>query len=292
MGDALMDLAGRALLREVPIPVDLLVPASISYLFSEDPHFNQVYVNPNEVDFSRYEFLILNNLSLRSIKFKIKWARRLPFACFEGFRERLDFHHTELSFSALNKIFGLGLPENEISLRTRVTLSCNPHRYEKYLDEFKEHTGVLTVAVGGKEADRIYQHWVAFFILTDSDPAFWGKKFILLGSENGLEAAKEILSQSYANIFVTSMVGKTNLFQTQALIQTSCLFIGADGGLMHVAHSTKTPTMTLFPSRVLPDLRITQNVDSLRMHSQSDVNAISPQEIVNQLKIKVNALTL
>ncbi len=115
--------------------------------------------------------------------------------------------------------------------------------------------------------------------------------FFLLGSKNGLVDEKTILNHPYQNLEIHSFVNKLTLHDVREVIASSKIFIGSDGGLMHIAHSTESPSICLFSSDVDPKHRLTpclraQSIVSLTNH----VNTITPDEIVDLIKKKLTYL--
>jgi len=60
------------------------------------------------------------------------------------------------------------------------------------------------------------------------------------------------------------------------------LFIGCDGGLMHVANSWRIPSITLF-AKVRPNMRLTKSTTFLAKYNWENVNNFSPQEITETI---------
>jgi heptosyltransferase-2 len=108
---------------------------------------------------------------------------------------------------------------------------------------------------------------------------------VLLGSENGLEMERAFANTKYERIQVISFVAKISLLESRVIIGNSCLFIGADGGLMHVAHTTKTPSVTLFGGEPTY-LRLTPSCNSIGIQSRSACSEISPETVMAALKEK------
>jgi len=63
--------------------------------------------------------------------------------------------------------------------------------------------------------------------------------------------------------------------------------VGADGGLMHVAHSTPTPSVSLFSDREPPYLRLTEQCHSIGIQSTGDVDEITPAAIMSAIRTQL-----
>ncbi len=83
--------------------------------------------------------------------------------------------------------------------------------------------------------------WAAFFELVCKK--YPDQKFVLLGSKD----EESLASQLYINNGnIISLIGKTTIDETFAVIKKSNLFIGLDGGLLHVAVACNKPTFTIW----------------------------------------------
>jgi ADP-heptose:LPS heptosyltransferase len=70
---------------------------------------------------------------------------------------------------------------------------------------------------------------------------------VLLGGQDGIEAAGSISDQC-SHEAVLNLAGKTTLAQSAAVLQQAGLSVSADTGVLHLAYSVGTPTVSLFGS--------------------------------------------
>jgi ADP-heptose:LPS heptosyltransferase len=85
------------------------------------------------------------------------------------------------------------------------------------------------------------KHWSAFFELAlKKYPA---QKFVLLGHKDEEDLVQQ-LTFKHQNII--SLIGKTSIEQSFEVIAKSKLFVGLDGGLLHVAVACNKPTFTIW----------------------------------------------
>jgi heptosyltransferase-2 len=139
------------------------------------------------------------------------------------------------------------------------------------------------IAVGGMDQDRTYEHWLDVFKLLDQDKSKI-KTWVLVGSANGLSYVETVIAHSFKTLNIISFVNQLPILQVASLIKQSSLFIGSDGGLMHVAHSTNTPTVTLFTTNVDPRYRVTKACYSVTIQSRRGVSLIPAKDIVDAAK--------
>ena len=293
IGDALMDMAGRRLLKDSGWEVDLLVDGALAPLFAEDDVFARVFSDPSHIDPDAYGFVLLNNLNLRTLRRKRELLPRTPFCSMVGFFYAIDFNHIELSYFAFNEVFGVGTTVVDLLAQARPYLPERDTRFLGALDTLpmsSDVTPTVLIAVGGREAYRTYPHWVELLRRLDRADAPWADwRFILIGSDNGKADAERVCAERFDHIKVESRVGRTDLFQCRALMARADIFIGADGGLMHLAHTTGIPTLSLFSVEVRPCMRLTPACGSTPIHSTGDVSAIEPEEI-DQALVRMLAL--
>jgi len=105
IGDALMDMSGRALLRNIGITLDLLTLPNLYTLFSEDDIFTNVYSSFDEIQGFNYDAVLLNEFNYPSIRLKTKYFKNLPFACLFQYFHGPDRNQTLFSFAAINDGF-------------------------------------------------------------------------------------------------------------------------------------------------------------------------------------------
>lgn len=279
-GDATMDMSGRALLRNIGIEIDLLTLPKLHTLFCEDDIFANVYSNLDQIKYPHYDIILLNEFNYPSIRLKIKNFEHIPFACLFQYFHGPDRNQTLFSFAAINDIFGIGLSDRELQQCAKPYLHCQRVTHESVQSKMPA-SSFITLAVGGIDPKRTYSKWLA--VLTqieqhacDTMPMV----FMLLGSENGVEVAEIIKRHPFKRIRIISLVNQLTLLQARVVIDHSQLFVGCDGGLMHIAHSTDTPSVTLFSSDEPPSLRLTQRCHSMSIQSENTVNAIDTKKII------------
>ena len=285
IGDALMDLSGRCLIDKRKCRADVLLDPSLAHLFKDDGFFEQVYGSPDDVDFSKYDHIVLNNLNLRSLKFKAKHAKRTSFGSMLGYFFGFDYNHIELSFVAINRLLKLGHSVESVCANAKITYTPREALPAPLRTAIGAPLKLICIAIGGRESYRTYPLWPEVLVLLDQQPALTGTCVVLLGSENARQDEERIMNHHFKGIHVVSAVGQLSLAACASLIEKSDVFVGADGGLMHVAHATDTPTVVLFSSDVPPDLRITQSTRCLPLMQGYDVETISPPSVVAAMSL-------
>ncbi|WP_321931146.1 glycosyltransferase family 9 protein [Paraburkholderia guartelaensis] len=282
IGDALMDLAGRALIGSTPYKLDVVLDPSLAELFRHDRYISKIYTDYREVDFGEYDFVILNKLGIRVIKEKIRHASQSRFTSLIGWYAGRNFNHIQFSYYAFNKILKCGITDMDLYKNARLVLDapkCDDFRSE-------DCAGRVAISVGGRESNRIYGKWADVLARLDDDPGLSRYEFVLVGSDNGLTEANDLIGMQLRNLKLTSLVGKLKIHECFSLISQSRLFVGADGGLLHIAHAAGVPTIALFSNDIDPRTRYVEN-DFFKcspLMGASDVTSIEPNDVVNVMK--------
>ena len=280
-GDATMDLAGRALLKGRGVRVDLLALPSLVPLFAEDDLFGRVYGDPAQVDASRYDAVVLSEYNLPSIRLKARHFGKLPYACLYQYFNGPDRNQTRFSYAAVNEVFSLGLGADELAAVSKPYLASSAATRES-VRELLPAQPFIALAAGGLDFNRTYHRWPEFVeLLGRCEDAGMPREVVLLGSDNGLESARELCVASPGNVRIRSLVGRLTFLQSREVVARAALFVGADGGLMHVAHSTATPSVSLFSDREPPYLRLTEACRSIGLQGSGDVDTIAPGLILD-----------
>ena len=85
-------------------------------------------------------------------------------------------------------------------------------------------------------------YWIELIELLSKKYASYN--FVLIGDENETSLANQIFDRRINRVH--SLVGRTSILEMASLIRNSELFVGLDGGPMHIAVSQETPTFTIW----------------------------------------------
>ncbi len=162
----------------------------------------------------------------------------------EGF---VDKHVIEY-FSDLGRLLGVSLSDKnpEIPITSGQLAAAN-----KLLSNVGQRNNrYIVVSPGGGVtwgSDALFKHWpVEYFAelikMIHSKISF--DEIVVLGLKSE-ELLGEYLKKNL-NIKVLNLCGKTNLLEAAALMKTSLLFLGNDGGLVHLASSQNIPIIAFY----------------------------------------------
>lgn len=230
LGDSLMDLSGRVLLSEHE--VTLLTHPKNAALYENDFVFSAVFSQPwaliSRLDKRYFDLVICDAFSPRVFVWKLLIAPRTPFVGLYSYINGFEVHRTYFAFARMREL----ISTNRTIEVIRPTISVPDNLNEASATD-------VCVAVGGEWLFRTYDHWLPVIRwLVDR-----GLSVTLVGSKNGLETAA-VISGSCPS--VRSTVGKLTLPEVVNQIASCKAFLGADGGLWHIACAIPLPTVALF----------------------------------------------
>ena len=260
LGDSLMDLAGRVLLKN--FNVDLCTSSKNSILYKYDSVFENIY-DENNMNFNKiYDLIIVDSYSPRSMRIKNQYFKDIPFFGMYGFVNGFDIHRTLFSIYRISEL--LGIEYQKTDLRPSVGIN---NADDKFVDLYDKY---LIVVVGGEWEFRTYKHWNAVI-----QKIIDNENIVLIGSKNGIEDAEEITAK-YSTI--KNFVGKTTINETAILIRKSTSVICCDGGLLHVANALSKPVVSLF-GEIEPYMRHTATDIHESLYDEKSVNNITPESV-------------
>jgi hypothetical protein len=282
IGDALTDFSGRTLIERSPYKLDVLLDPSLSDIFKYDRFFSKIYTDLREVNFDEYGFVILNNLGVRTIKNKIKYAKKARFSSLIGWYAGCNYNHIQFSYYSFNKILNSGLDDADLAKSCRLAFAAP--RQDRLRPDIG--LGAIAIAVGGREFHRTYGKWRDVLAMLDEDVELSRYQYVLVGSENGAEEADALMAAKTWQLNLVSLVGKLTIHESYSLIEQSRLFIGADGGLLHMAHAAGVPTVALFSNDIDPKTRYVEN-DFFKcspLMGAGDATSIEPKDVVDVMR--------
>lgn len=273
IGDSLMELAGRKLLHP-GYKIDLFTDRWNAPLYQHDQYFGQVFTDPAQIDPAAYDFVLLDLSNTRSIRFKHQYCLLLPFASLQGYFYGPDFNRLMFSVFRIHQL--LGYPFDEAGLQAYLRLSLFLPDDLPALQP-KKTLLRLAVAIGGVDPIRTYTHWGEVFT------ALWQRygadlEIVLLGSANGRDHAQQLMAE-FSQQAIVNQVEELNLIKTAKAISQCDFFLGADGGLMHIAAALNCPGIGLF-GFFRPELRLSPDSVINSVFAENKVDDCPVDDIV------------
>ena len=268
LGDSLMDLSSRVLIASKD--VDLLTDKKNAFIYESDAIFRHTFYEIQDLKGKFYDLIILDSYSTRTIELKNKLFPDTDFVSMFGFFNGPEVNRVLFSFHRMNNLSGRKTPSLEIEKIALPSLSINKVKSLKLPNKF------ITIAVGGEWKYRTYENWSEVVAIINKKHK--KIKIVLVGSENGKDYARSILSK-FPEGRVLDCVGRYSFKETAKIISKSDIFLGCDGGLMHAANCFQKILVPLF-ARLEPKMQLTQSVVAFPEFDQDDVNNISVDAII------------
>lgn len=275
VGDSLMDMACRVLLRGRPGRIDLLTDAHLVELYQEDDVLHRVYGDAREAAGQSYDLVLLLSASAQSLRDKLRFFRQLPYVNLHGFYTGPEFHRLLFGFYRLDQLLGGCCEPAAIEPVARTHMAVGGAVRQR-VDALGLPAKFIAIAVGGVHGWRTYDHWPA--VLDELTQRGLDLPVVLLGAANG-EAMRDALlrrARGAGAVRLIDAVNRHRLPEVFEILRRSALAICCDGGLLHVAHAAQTTTVSLFAERIQPEYRLTCANRSLALYSAREVSAIPP----------------
>lgn len=268
IGDAIMDLSQRFQIPE-EISIDLCMPYGPITLFANDTRFRRVCRSISDCD-RQYDLIIFQNLTTKTILKKIRHFPLTRFCTIMGHQRNEDFSRIHLSHERLSRFFGFervrGPIEPTIGLTApRASASTAFH---------------ILVAVGGNDKRRRFNDWPSVLRTVDAQwPASHAKPtYVIVGAGAYAREAAVRITEQVAAGRVVSQLDLQQIDTAANLIADSSFFVGADGGLMHIAAALRKHGVGVF-SEIRPEWRLHPDSKMKSIFTDGDINDIPAEQI-------------
>lgn len=281
LGDSLMDLSSRILLNDRTI--DLLTDKKNAHLFASDSIFSSIIEDKKKVNQNKYDLIIVDSFSTRSMKIKTEVAKSKPFVGMYGYFNGPEVNRVLFSFHQMNNLLGYIKNDKDINKIAKCLITISKED-QKIINGINLPDKFIAIILGGEWSYRTYNSWdkVIEKILKKSRAV----NIVLLGSNNAKDYEKTIL-EKFNSINLTSYVGKFTFNQTAEIVRKSSLTICCDGGLMHAANSFEVQTIPLF-ARLEAKMQLTPISKAIPLFDSIDVNNIAVESILKNYEEAVN----
>jgi len=275
VGDSLMDLAARVLLKGQVQRLDLLTEAHLLDLYRHDEVFTQVASSAAELH-ETYDLVLLHSTSSRSVQDKLAHFRKIPFAHVQGFYTGPEFNRTLFGFYRLAQLLGSPLGVDKLNRMARPSMRASSDE-DAAIARLGIPAGAIAIALGGVRDWRTYTQWVP--VLKGLVEAGVRVPVVLLGSDNGLALRDEIVAAG-TGLKLIDRVGQHSLGEVHALMRRCSLVLCADGGLLHLAHTAGVPVLALFAGIIEPRFRVTAANRTHCLHGERSVDDVPVSDVV------------
>ena len=284
VGDALMDLAARSLLKELGFEVDLFTAPALAALFQGDPWLRRV--GSQAADFAGVEYqcaIVLSN-KRRPLQPKMRSFPRLPWVSLHEYFTGPNFHRGLFAAQRIADLAGRSLSPGQIEHHGRQKLG--PVQADGPAPAASPAPSVA-LAVGGVHQGRTYAHWEA---VMRELLAAGQRRFVLVGSDNAKAQAQALAQAMAGNADVADLTGRLTLAQTRAALDAARVAVCPDGGLMHLALTTRAAVVPLFAAHIAPEWRLPADCTYTALRSATDrVSDIPPHEVAAMVMHSLSA---
>jgi hypothetical protein len=270
IGDAIMDLSQRFLIPQ-DVSIDLCMPYGPVSLFANDSRFRQVFTSLSECD-SHYDLVIIQNLTTKTLFKKIRHFPLTHFCTIMGHKRNEDFSRIQLSYERLAQLFGFDRAAGPIEPSIALPAANAPK-----IEGFR-----IVVAVGGNDTRRRLDSWPAVIRSIDTRwPVSHTKPtYLLVGAGEHAKEAAALISDVLPAERIVSKLDLPNIATAAECIEQSSFFVGADGGLMHIAAALRKPGIGIF-SEIRPEWRLHPDSKMKAIFTNGNINEIAAETISN-----------
>ena len=275
LGDSLMDLSSRIMLDSKN--VDLFTDQKNAHIYTDDHIFKNIYTKIEEINKPKYDLVIVDSYSSRSINVKSKIAPTTPFVGMFGYYNGPEVNRILFSFHQMNHLLGYVKSEYEINTSAKASMSISKEDQE-VVNSINLPIDYIAIVLGGEWDYRTYNKWGQ--VITQILARDKQTNIVFIGSGNAKDVAKDLLSQFLKNN-VFDCVAKYSFNQTAQIIKKSKTLLCCDGGLMHAANAVSTPIVPIF-ARLTPQMQLTDATCAFPLFDKSDVNNISVEAVLKK----------
>jgi len=273
LGDSLMDLSSRVLLKGKE--VDLFTDKKNASLYQDDLVFSRIFTRKAEVTQHKYDLVIVDSFSTRSIDIKTNILPLNPFVGMFGYYNGPEVNRVLFSFHRMNQLLGYVKSEAEINKVARPSMAIEINDLPS-VEGLNLPASYIAIALGGEWAYRTYNKWGE--VIDKLAKKNNKLNLVFVGSDNAKESAKA-LTETFPSDNIFNCVAKFTFNQTAQIIKGANILLCCDGGLMHSANAINTPIVPLF-ARLTPIMQLTESIQAFPLFDANDVNNIPVEDIL------------
>ena len=284
IGDSLMKTSSIRYLKANGYSVDLCVAEKFFDLYRNNSFCSNVLkIESLSGSNANYDLIILDALSSKCIKIKMKYFYSKPFVTIYEFFNyyRADYNLIYFSWHRVQYLIDKAESIDKIA-RPFVGKSTDDN-----LINLNFTNNTLAIVCGGINDFRTYPHWVEVISLIDINEQS-KIPIVLVGSDNGVKYADEIVNTFKDRGQLVNCVGKYTLSESKSIISKCNMIIGPDGGILQIASAFDKKIIALF-AQIDCKLRFTEATDYICLYDEKAVENINPEDIANSVISEVRA---
>ncbi len=280
LGDSIMDLSARTLWGRRGLEVELFTHASIASFYEGDPSFARVLSNRADLAKS-YDFVVLQSYNWKCLKLKWRYFLTKPFLALHGHYYGPEFNRLDFARHAWGRALDLTASQQNVAVKSVFNLKLDHQPHDREQD-------TIALALGGVVSWRTYSRW--FELIAHAQRALPQHRWLLLGAENGLSGAGEVMSyfeKTAQTHLVENCVNQLTLTQVFKRLQKVALLVTADGGLLHLGKAAQAPMVVLMAGPIHPTMRFDGGDPASVIHATAAVDDIDPMQVAQAVEQSV-----
>ena len=217
--------------------------------------------------------VIVQSLTTKTIFKKLQYHPFTPWLSIMAHGRDERFSRIQLAYEQIARVFK---PREAGPIEPALTVS--------ELSARREDAFTISVAVGGGDKRRRYENCAELIRLIYSA---WPKhlpspKFILIGTGDTAHQIAKTVRDDMSCDRVESHIDLPSIAAAAELIKRSSFFVGADGGLMHIAAALGKPGVAIF-CEIKPEWRLHSKSKMRPVFSELDINSIPAERVAGEV---------
>ena len=280
IGDSLMKTSSIRYLKSNGFSVDLCVLPKFYDLYKNNSYCRNVINIDSLADLSeKYDLIILDSLSSKCMKIKLKYYYAKPFVTLYDFFNYFRPDYNLIFFSWYRIQYLLNKHENIDNIAKPFVGNLSAKNIK--INNLNIKNNSIALVCGGVDDYRIYPNWNQVIELIDRNKIDT-IPIVLVGSENGIEHSKQITNHFYGRVNLVDTVGKYTLTETKSIISFCELVVGPDGGILQIASALDKKIIALF-AQIDSRLRFTEATEYQYFYDDKAVKNIKAEDIANEI---------
>jgi len=280
IGDSLMKTSSIRYLKSNGFSVDLCVLPKFYDLYKNNSFCNDVINIDNLANLSeKYDLIILDSLSSKCMKIKLKYYYDKPFVTLYDFFNYFRPDYNLIFFSWYRIQYLLNKHENIDNIAKPFVGKLSAKNTK--INNLNIKNNSIAIVCGGVDDYRVYPNWIQVIELIDRNIKDT-IPIVLVGSENGIEYSNQITNNFSNRVNLVDTVGKYTLGETKSIISSCELVVGPDGGILQIANALDKTIIALF-AQIDSRVRFTDATEYQCLYDDKAVKNIKAEDIANEI---------
>ena len=280
IGDSLMKTSSIKYLKSNGYYIDLCVLPKLYDLYKNNYYCRNVINLDSLAELSeKYDLIILDSLSSKCIKIKMKYYYSKPFVTIYDFYNYFRPDYNLILFSWYRIQYLLNKHENIDKIAKPFVGKLSAKNIK--INNLNIKNKSIAIVCGGVNDYRIYPNWIQVIERIDRNKIDT-IPIVLVGSENGIEYSNQIINHFSNRGNLIDTVGKFTIIETKSIINSCELVIGPDGGILQLANALDKKIIALF-AQIDSRLRFTEATEYKCLYDDKEVKNIKAKDIANEI---------